>query len=61
MKEPRCKLALVETDRGAMAWCMKHVVGADHEQHQLRPVARELMPATEATVATLLPAVGCRS
>ena len=57
--EPRCKLALVESDRGAIAWCMKHVVGADHDQHQLRPVARELVPATEAT-ATLLSDVGCR-
>ena len=47
--EPRCNLALVETNRGAIAWCMKHVIGVDHEQHQLRPVARELTPATEAT------------
>lgn len=58
MTESRCKLTLVETDRGAIAWCMKHVVGSDHDQHQLRPVARELVPATEAT-ANLL-SVGCR-
>ena len=44
MAESRCKLTLVETDRGAIAWCMKHVVGSDHDQHQLRPVARELKP-----------------
>ena len=24
MTESRCKLTLVETDRGAIAWCMKH-------------------------------------